>query len=291
MMFPGIKEFLKKYQARAEKAGRRSAGLLPAAVGLRDRCRCWARPSRPPRASTSRSWRDYIRATEFDTIVGKVKFGKNGEWAKGRTLMVQYQKIQGTDIDQFRGPGKKVVLYPDELKSGNIIYPYAGGEELERALPVLLGPAGQRGGRRAAARGLLCRRQPRRLAHLRAARHRQHRAARVRDPRLLRGLRDEHAPSASIPSWRAPLHPGLLSCWASWSIASTTRASSGEARSRCAGLVFFFGLLFIMEVSLSLAFGVDYRLVAGGVHRQVDRPRRPSASPSAISCPASSASR
>ena len=27
------------------------------------------------------------------------------------------------------------------------------------------------------------------------------------------------------------------------------------------GLVFFFGLLFIMEVSLSLAFGVDYRLV------------------------------
>ena len=27
------------------------------------------------------------------------------------------------------------------------------------------------------------------------------------------------------------------------------------------GLVFFFGLLFIIEVSLSLKFGVDYRLV------------------------------
>src|SRR6185369_13575619 len=27
------------------------------------------------------------------------------------------------------------------------------------------------------------------------------------------------------------------------------------------GLVFFFGILFIMEVSLSLKFGVDYRLV------------------------------
>ena len=40
------------------------------------------------------------------------------------------------------------------------------------------------------------------------------------------------------------------------------------------GLVFFFGLLFIMEVSLSLKFGVDYRLVAGAVHRQVDRARR-----------------
>ena len=27
----------------------------------------------------------YIHATECNTVVGKVKFGKNGEWAKGRT--------------------------------------------------------------------------------------------------------------------------------------------------------------------------------------------------------------
>jgi branched-chain amino acid transport system substrate-binding protein len=62
-----------------------------------------------------------------------VKFGKNGEWAKGRTLMVQYQKVQQMAnereaIEQFRGPGKKVVLYPDELKSGTIIYPYAAAK-------------------------------------------------------------------------------------------------------------------------------------------------------------------
>jgi branched-chain amino acid transport system substrate-binding protein len=68
---------------------------------------------------------DYIRATEFNTIVGKIKFGKDGEWAKGRTLMVQYQKVQGNNIEQFRGPGKKPVLYPEELKSGTIIYPYS----------------------------------------------------------------------------------------------------------------------------------------------------------------------
>ena len=60
--------------------------------------------------------------------MGKIKFGKNGEWAKGRTLMVQYQKIQGTNVEQFRGPGKKVVLYPDEFKSGNIIYPYSAAK-------------------------------------------------------------------------------------------------------------------------------------------------------------------
>ena len=58
------------------------------------------------------------------------------------------------------------------------------------------------------------------------------------------------------------------------------------------GLVFFFGLLFIMEVSLSLAFGVDYRLVQTAYTEQVrSTSAAASASRSAISCPASSASR
>jgi len=71
---------------------------------------------------------DYIRSHEFTTIVGKIRFGKDGEWAKGRTLMVQYQKVAGDDIEQFRSPGKKPILYPEELKSGTIIYPYSAAK-------------------------------------------------------------------------------------------------------------------------------------------------------------------
>ena len=127
MMFPGIKEFLKDYQARAEKAGVDPLGYyLPPysyAVG-----QVLGQAIEATKSLDQQKLADYIRATEFNTIVGKVKFGKNGEWAKGRTLMVQYQKVQGTGIDQFRGPGKKVVLYPDELKSGSIIYPYAAAK-------------------------------------------------------------------------------------------------------------------------------------------------------------------
>jgi branched-chain amino acid transport system substrate-binding protein len=119
----GVKEFLKEYQARAEKAGVDPLGYyLPPysyAVG-----QVLAQAIEATKGLDQQKLADYIRATEFNTIVGKVKFGKNGEWAKGRTLMVQFQKIQGTGIDQFRGPGRKVVLYPDEFKSGNIIYPY-----------------------------------------------------------------------------------------------------------------------------------------------------------------------
>jgi branched-chain amino acid transport system substrate-binding protein len=124
---PGIKEFLKEYQSRAEKAGVDPLGYyLPPysyAVG-----QVLGQAVEATKGLDQQKLADYIRATEFSTVIGKVKFGKNGEWAKGRTLMVQYQKIHGTGIDQFRGPGKKVVLYPDELKSGAIVYPYAAAK-------------------------------------------------------------------------------------------------------------------------------------------------------------------
>jgi branched-chain amino acid transport system substrate-binding protein len=38
---------------------------------------------------------------------------------------VQYQNVKGNDINQFRQAGTQVILYPPELKSGKLIYPYA----------------------------------------------------------------------------------------------------------------------------------------------------------------------
>ena len=124
---PGVKEFLKEYQSRADKAGVDPLGYyLPPysyAVG-----QVLGQAVEATKSLDQQKLADYMRATEFSTVVGKVKFGKNGEWAKGRTLMVQYQKIHGNSIDQFRGPGKKVVLYPDDLKSGSIVYPYSAAK-------------------------------------------------------------------------------------------------------------------------------------------------------------------
>ncbi len=53
LAIPGVKEFLKEYQARAEKAGVDPLGyyLPPYSYAI---ARSSARPSRPPRASTSR---------------------------------------------------------------------------------------------------------------------------------------------------------------------------------------------------------------------------------------------
>jgi branched-chain amino acid transport system substrate-binding protein len=124
LAMPGIKEFLKEYQVRAEKEKVDPLGYyLPPysyAVG-----QVLGQAVEAAKSLDQQKIADHIRATEFSTIVGKIKFGKNGEWAKGRTLMVQYQKIQGNGIEQFRGAGTKPVLWPDDLKSGSIIYPYA----------------------------------------------------------------------------------------------------------------------------------------------------------------------
>ena len=68
---------------------------------------------------------EYIHKTTFDTVVGPVKFGENGEWEKSRALYVQFRNIKDNDLDQFREAGKTVILYPDQWASGTIQYPYS----------------------------------------------------------------------------------------------------------------------------------------------------------------------
>ena len=128
LAIPGVKEFLKEYQARAEKEKVDPLGyyLPPYSYAL---MQVLGQAVEATKGLDQQKIADHIRKTEFNTIVGKIRFGKNGEWAQGRTLMVQYQKIAGNSIEQFRGPGKKVVLYPDEFKSGSIIYPYAAAKK------------------------------------------------------------------------------------------------------------------------------------------------------------------
>ena len=57
-------------------------------------------------------------------MVGDIKFGAKGEWAKSRVLQVQFQNIKGNDVDQFKDMTTQVVVTPAEYKSGKVIYPY-----------------------------------------------------------------------------------------------------------------------------------------------------------------------
>ena len=123
MNFPGVDDVLKRYQQRAAAAGTDPLGFWSpfsyaemqilaqaiSAVGSLDQGKL----------------ADYLHKTQFKTVIGDVKFGPLGEWEKSRILYIQYQNIQGNDINQFRQPGKAVILYPSELKSGELIHPFA----------------------------------------------------------------------------------------------------------------------------------------------------------------------
>ncbi len=67
---------------------------------------------------------EHIRNNTFDTVVGAVSFAPNGEWAKTRTLQVQFRDIKDGDMSQFENEGTRVVLYPESVKNGEIEYPY-----------------------------------------------------------------------------------------------------------------------------------------------------------------------
>ena len=67
---------------------------------------------------------EHIRNNTFDTVVGPVSFAPNGEWANTRTLQVQFRDIKDNDMSQFENEGTRVVLYPDSVKNGEIVYPY-----------------------------------------------------------------------------------------------------------------------------------------------------------------------
>jgi branched-chain amino acid transport system substrate-binding protein len=66
----------------------------------------------------------YLHKNEMQTIVGPIRYGPDGEWASARVVQAQFRGIVEKDMDQFRQPGKQVVLYPDAYKTGDVIAPF-----------------------------------------------------------------------------------------------------------------------------------------------------------------------
>jgi branched-chain amino acid transport system substrate-binding protein len=67
---------------------------------------------------------DHLKSNTFQTVVGDIKFGDRGEWAEPRILLIQYQGISGNDVEQFKHPGKQVILHPQRFKSGELKVPF-----------------------------------------------------------------------------------------------------------------------------------------------------------------------
>jgi branched-chain amino acid transport system substrate-binding protein len=121
--FPGIEAFLKKYQQRAAGAGVDPLGhyLPPWAYAYLE---VLGQAVEATKSLDQGKLADHMRKTTYNTIVGPVKFGANGEWATSRALMVQFRDLKADDMDQFNKVGSRVVLHPPSVKSGELAFPY-----------------------------------------------------------------------------------------------------------------------------------------------------------------------
>jgi branched-chain amino acid transport system substrate-binding protein len=124
MNFPGIEEFLKKYQARAKDSGVDPLGFYQppfayAAMQILEQA------ISATGTLDDEKLADHIHKTTFKTIVGDVRFNELGEWANARAIMVQFQNVQGSGLEQYLNGRKQVIVYPNELKDGELQYPFA----------------------------------------------------------------------------------------------------------------------------------------------------------------------
>ena len=124
MMSESTDEFFKKYQDRAKAEGVDPLGYYLGGWGYAY-IQVLGDAIKGTNSLNDDVLADYIRKTTFKTIHGDIKFGKGGEWEKGRMLQVQYHGIkQGDGIEVFRGMSYQTVLTPPDLKTGDVIYPY-----------------------------------------------------------------------------------------------------------------------------------------------------------------------
>ena len=120
---PGLKDLLAKYQAKAPelKIDPLGYGYIPFGYGAGQ---VLAQAVEGTKSLDHEKLADYIHANAFQTVAGEIRFGKDGEWAKSRQFITQFQNITGNDLDQFRDTSHQVILWPAEYKTGDLIYPY-----------------------------------------------------------------------------------------------------------------------------------------------------------------------
>ena len=123
MYFDGTKEFFEKYTKRAVEAkvdplgyylapfGYAMGQMIDAAVGA-------------TKSLDQKGIAKYLRENEHKTIVGPIAFDADGEWKESATLQAQFRNVADKNIEQFRTAGKQVILFPQRLKTGDLVTPF-----------------------------------------------------------------------------------------------------------------------------------------------------------------------
>jgi branched-chain amino acid transport system substrate-binding protein len=127
--FPGTLELLSKYREVAKSQGLDPMGWSYPPLGYAAG-QVLAQAVEGAKTLDQVKLAAYMHDHAFHTVVGEISFGKDGEWTKSRVVFTQFQNVTSNSMDQFKDTTHEVIVWPDQYKSGNVIYPYAAAKKL-----------------------------------------------------------------------------------------------------------------------------------------------------------------
>jgi branched-chain amino acid transport system substrate-binding protein len=123
MKYPGIEEFLQRYAKKAAEAKVDPLGFyLPPfnyAIG-----QILEQAIAATKSLDQKLLARHLHGHEFNTIVGPISWGPDGERARPAVPMIQFRNVADKNVEQFRQTGKQVILHPPQFKSGDPVVPY-----------------------------------------------------------------------------------------------------------------------------------------------------------------------
>ena len=128
MYFDGTKAFFDTYSKRAVEAKVDPLGFYLAPFGYASGQLIEA-AIKATGSLDQKALAKYLHEHEIATIVGPIAFSPDGERKETATLQAQFRGIVDKNMDQFRKPGKQVILFPEKLKSGELVTPFEAARE------------------------------------------------------------------------------------------------------------------------------------------------------------------
>jgi branched-chain amino acid transport system substrate-binding protein len=123
MYFDGTKAFFETYAKRAVEAKVDPLGYYLAPFGFASG-QLIEQAVKAAGSLDQKAIAKYLRENVHNTIVGPIEFSPDGERKETATLQAQFRAIVDKNMDQFRKPGKQVILFPTKWKSGELITPF-----------------------------------------------------------------------------------------------------------------------------------------------------------------------
>jgi branched-chain amino acid transport system substrate-binding protein len=122
--FSGLRDMLRKYQAKAPGYGVDPLGYAYAPFGYAGG-QVLAEALQATGSLDQNKLADYMHSHTFNTVVGQIAFGKDGEWKEPRVVWTQFQGVTDNGLEQFRDLKHEVIIWPPDYRTAPLIYPFA----------------------------------------------------------------------------------------------------------------------------------------------------------------------